>query len=41
MHCMSCLIEHNVYKLRAYVPFHSEIKSENTNMRRAGNANPQ
>jgi len=39
MHRMSCLIEHNVYRLRAYVPFHSEIKSENTNMWRAGNAN--
>jgi hypothetical protein len=41
MHRMSCLIEHNVYRLRAYVPFHSEIKSENTNMWRAGNANPR
>lgn len=39
MNRMSCLIEHNVYRLRAYVPFHSEIKSENTNMWRVGNAN--
>ena len=41
MHRMSCLIEHNVYRLRVYVPFHSEIKSENTNMWKAGNANPR
>jgi len=41
MHRMSCLIEHNVYRLRACVPFHSQIKSENTNMWRAGNANPR
>ena len=41
MHRTSCLIEHNVYRLRAYVPFHPEIKSENTNMWRVGNANPR
>ena len=41
MHRMSCLIEHNVYRFRAYVPFHSEIKSENTKLWSAGNANPR